>query len=143
MNRIVLVTGIFVYGHSLDKEGSITKSTKKRVNKAVLLHLKRYDQHSCVVSAAGFSPDVPSQVTPMHRQIANYALSLGASCVGELPARTFDTNGDVLVEYVPVWDIPAPRSFALECAKFVTVLLPVPVQERLRLFAKSKMRTSW
>ncbi len=172
--------GILVYGHSLDSAGNITQSTKRRVRKAVAVHGAEDYLHSCVVSAAGYSPDVPNQTVAMNRQMSDYALSEGAYCVVELPAATFDTCGEQevfvaqgywrevhvtswwhmprviigrrrlgycagvhLVQYVPVWDIPAPRSFFLECGKLSSLLLPASIRMRLAQMVKSRMRTSW
>jgi hypothetical protein len=178
--NVLFGTGIFVYGHSLDRLGNIKETTRRRVRKAVARQHADGSMMTSIVAAAAFSPDLPAQSSPMHRQIADYAIAIGSYSVCEAPAVTFDTNGeqDVFVSlnfrhevhitswwhmprviigrrrrqrssvvasivYIPVWDIPPPRSLAFECAKLCTFLLSAATQERLRQFVKSHVRTSW
>jgi hypothetical protein len=171
--------GVFIYGHSLDENGCIKASTQRRVRKAVDFAATQ-NLPVVIVGAAGFSPDVPTQAVPMHRQIAEYAIALGASHVCEAPAVTFDTEGEQdsfislqfvyevhvsswwhlvriklerrrrprapyveQITYLPVWDIPSPRSGAWECIKLASFLLPRLWREKARRVIKSRVRTSW
>ncbi len=179
MSGVKYARGIFIYGHSLDKNGRIQSSTKRRIRRAVALQNSDTTFGSVIVAAATFAPDIPHQEIAVHRQIAEYAFSVGSYCVSEIPARTFDTNGEqdmfvaekyrtethitswwhmprvmlgryrrgrdtgVSVNYVPIWDIPTPRCFALECAKLCTFLLPATWQESVRVWVKKRIRTSW